>query len=507
MTDTAAGLSQGKERTRSKQFIAHEVRSLSEFLKQHLGEREAEACRNLMAKLVEDRFTLAVVGQYKRGKSTLMNAIIGKNLLPSGVLPLTSAITVLKYGPRERLTLLKEGALYPEPAPIANIADYVTERGNPGNRRRVVKATVEVPAPFLRRGLELVDTPGIGSHIEANTATTYEFVPQSDAVIFVTGVDTPLTRAEMEFLGATREHVRKIFFVLNKIDLVSEAEQQAILSFISETLDREIGADHIRLFPVSSAVALEMSLAGNKDGYESSGLKTFEDALCDFLAAEKDNVLLVSVMDKLLRLVSNATHQMSLLKLAGESSQEEGRKILKALEARFESLRNGRRDSLDEVCGRTIPWVKERIEADIRSFREAERRKTVDRLKKSLSQLRWKPSLLAAREIAGRELKRIRDDLVHATTELVEHLDPQAVDVLRQESLSVLRELQKIRVDSLRTKRPTFSARFSTLTSSSRTSSKSCRRRAPRRFSSPISLTCRRCSRPPCLKASPNSGK
>lgn len=124
---------------RSKQTIACEIRTLAEFLRKHVGEREAEACRRLMAKLAEDCFSLAVVGQFKRGKSSLMNAIIGRDILPTGVPPLTSAITVLKYGPKEKLTILEEGAV-PEEAPVSSLAEYVTERGNPGSRKKMARA-------------------------------------------------------------------------------------------------------------------------------------------------------------------------------------------------------------------------------------------------------------------------------------------------------------------------------------------------------------------------------
>ena len=104
-TEVLPDLSRLKEYTRAKQTVTHEIRTLAEFLKRSLGERKAEECRQLMAQLAENRFALAVVGQFKRGKSSLMNAIIGRDLLPTGVLPLTSAITVLKYGHRERLTI------------------------------------------------------------------------------------------------------------------------------------------------------------------------------------------------------------------------------------------------------------------------------------------------------------------------------------------------------------------------------------------------------------------
>ncbi|NLI33046.1 MAG: hypothetical protein GX422_09765 [Deltaproteobacteria bacterium] len=86
--EVLSDLSRLKEYTRAKQTVASEVRNLSAFLKGSVGEREAEACRQLMAQLADDRFSLAVLGQFERGKSSLMNAMIGRDLLPTGgVLP------------------------------------------------------------------------------------------------------------------------------------------------------------------------------------------------------------------------------------------------------------------------------------------------------------------------------------------------------------------------------------------------------------------------------------
>src|SRR5207247_8231493 len=168
---------------KAKLAVATQLRGLLEILKKRGSESRFHRCEELMVKLAEDRFTLAVVGQFKRGKSSLMNAIIGRELLPTGVLPLTSAITVLKFGPVERVVVLRGSLQFPEVVPVSALASYVTENGNPGNRKKVKTATVEVPLPFLRRGLEFVDTPGVGSAIEANTATAYAFLPDCDAVL------------------------------------------------------------------------------------------------------------------------------------------------------------------------------------------------------------------------------------------------------------------------------------------------------------------------------------
>ena len=105
--------------TRAKQAVAAVVRRLDAHFRHADDEPRAEACRELMVKLAEDRFTLAVLGQFNRGKSSLMNALMGRQILPTGVLPLTSAITVLRFGSRERLVVERKGWSFAETAPLS----------------------------------------------------------------------------------------------------------------------------------------------------------------------------------------------------------------------------------------------------------------------------------------------------------------------------------------------------------------------------------------------------
>lgn len=116
--------------------------------------------------------------------------------------------------------------------------DYVTEAGNPDNQKRVKSVQVELPVSFLRYGIEFVDTPGVGSAIRTNTETTYRFLPECDAVLFVTGVDTPMTSLELDLLEAVRDYVNKVFFVINKIDLISDKEKDEVYGFVSAVIKK-----------------------------------------------------------------------------------------------------------------------------------------------------------------------------------------------------------------------------------------------------------------------------
>ena len=287
----------------AKLTLADVLRSVRQALISLGRENAEDQCRELMAKLAEDRFTLAVLGQFKRGKSSLMNAIIGQELLPTGVLPLTSAITVLRYGPTERLVVDRENSLFAKERPVSELADYVTEKGNPHNQKKVKAAYLEVPIPFLRYGIEFVDTPGVGSSIAANTETTYNFLPNCDAVLFVTSVDTPMTSLELEFLRKIKEHVNRIFFIVNKIDLVSENEKQEIVRFVEETIKMEMNVSEIKIFPVSSQLGLAARSSGEARQYEQSGLRSLQDELALFLTKEKSTAFLATIAYKGLRIL------------------------------------------------------------------------------------------------------------------------------------------------------------------------------------------------------------
>lgn len=310
--------------TQAKLFLAEQLRLLREALTTLGREASERRCGELLVKLAEDRFTLAVVGQFKRGKSSLMNAIIGRELLPTGVLPLTSAITVLKYGVAERLVVRRENSLFPDELPVAALADYVTEKGNPSNQKKVKTATVELPVPFLRRGVEFVDTPGVGSVVTANTATTYGFLPECDAVLFVISVDTPLTSLELAFLREIREYVNRIFFVVNKLDLVSPAEQEAVLTFVTDTIRQQIGGAAIKVFPVSARQGLAARLAGDLAGYEQSGMKALEETLAAFLAEEKSQAFLAAVLHKALQIGDAAMEQNFCQEATGQKDSGNG---------------------------------------------------------------------------------------------------------------------------------------------------------------------------------------
>jgi GTP-binding protein EngB required for normal cell division len=204
-----------------------------------------------LRRLEGGQFNLVVLGEFKRGKSSLVNALIGKPVLPTGVVPLTSAVTVVRGGERQRLLVgFADGG--ERERPYFEMDSFATEEGNPGNVLGVESIAVEVESPLLDRGMRLIDTPGIGSTHERNTETALGFLPQVDAAIVVLAADQPLSAAELELTRRLEELTPRLIFALNRIDLLGAEEIDAARRFVLAQLTREGRDGGAELFCLSA---------------------------------------------------------------------------------------------------------------------------------------------------------------------------------------------------------------------------------------------------------------
>ena len=430
-----------------KLALAEQLRWLMETLKKRGSDALIRRCQELIVKLAEERFTLAVVGQFKRGKSSLMNAIIGRELLPVGVLPLTSAITVLRFGPVERLVIVRENSIFADVVPVSELSDFVTERGNPGNRKRVKTASLEVPLPFLRRGLEFVDTPGVGSSIEANTATTYTFLPECDAVLFVTSVESPFTSVEKDFLRAIREHVRKIFFIVNKIDLLADArERDEVFGFIRSAIREQMGTDTLKIVPVSARVGLAATLDHDAEAFACSGLKELHDTLAEFLVDAKASVLLSAIADKALRLIEAETGELELHRKARSLAEFDLRRRLDSLRFQFRQNEATRNGVITKLRDHVLSHTKSILRGELESLLRTRRSRAAYWIERVTAHAGWRSCGAVSRRCADSFIRRSRAETWRWLSHRVEQFDLGVDETARELHLQLRQNLSEIRV-------------------------------------------------------------
>jgi GTP-binding protein EngB required for normal cell division len=224
-----------------------------------IGNEQLAADADALAlRIDQGRFFVACVGQFKRGKSTLINALVGQQVLPTGVLPLTSVPTIVRGGPAPaaRVRLAASGW---RDVPLTSLETYVSEEQNPGNRIGAQAVEVFLPSPLLARGLCLVDTPGLGSVFPANTTATQEFIPHVDATLAVIGADPPLSGEELSLIDAVARITPVLLVVINKADRVSDDERAAATKFAERMIEERIGRSVNPIYQVSATEVLARS--------------------------------------------------------------------------------------------------------------------------------------------------------------------------------------------------------------------------------------------------------
>ena len=262
-------------------------------------DHETKKISSLMSRLLEGRLHLAVLGQFKRGKSTLLNAFVEEPVLPVSVVPLTSVPTFIRFGEHSMIRVHYTGKRSAEEyiggstsERTAFLVKHVTEEGNPKNELGVTEVEVLLPSPLLSKGVVLIDTPGIGSTFRHNTQATLNFLQQCDAAFFLISADPPISEVELDFLEQVRQKVPRLFFVLNKIDYLNAEERHEALTFFRRILAEHFNVEkNIPIFCVSSRQGLEAKLENIPERWAESGLEELETHVIEFLAMEKFSVL------------------------------------------------------------------------------------------------------------------------------------------------------------------------------------------------------------------------
>jgi Dynamin family len=402
--------------------------------------------RELRGRLVEERLQLAILGQFKRGKSTFLNALLGEPLLPTGVIPLTAIPTFITWGSKPRIRVTYRTARpvdeFEDATPDAirdRLFGFVAEEANPKNRLAVARVDLVYPASFLENGVVLIDTPGIGSTHRHNTDAALEVLGECDAALFVVSADPPITETELAYLETVHPKVARLFLVLNKADYLQLDELAVAVDFLVKTVRQTSLATDLdtRVFSVSAVRGLRGKQDGNAAAFERSGMAAVETYLLHYLAQEKVEALQTAVCGKASRFLLEAeadlalrirvlempledlkmqasTLENALRRISGEALvvrdllSGDRRRAVEQLEIHAERLRQKARQYLMAVLDRALSeddsakgsLAQEAIAAAIPEFFEPELSQTSDEFSRTVE------------EILARHQQRI-DDLVN----------------------------------------------------------------------------------------------
>ncbi len=248
-----------------------------------------EVLDGLKQKLAANQYEVLVVGEAKRGKSSFINALIGRDILPTDVDIATSQVFRISRAECEDYRLRFED----DSARAITLADFpkygsqvvADLEGQPRLDQMIRWIEVEVPARFLPDGVNLLDTPGMGSLYAAHTQITQRFVPLADAVVYVLDSDQPIGQPDLDFIEAILNVTPHLLFIQTKIDLQRRDHWQQLQQRNQQILQERFGerlADR-RVWPISSTNLMKAASTGDEDYLLVSRHKEFAPVLHDFL--------------------------------------------------------------------------------------------------------------------------------------------------------------------------------------------------------------------------------
>jgi len=221
-------------------------------------------------RVLDERFSIAVLGEIKRGKSTLINALLGDDVLPRAALVCTAALCLIRYADKPEAVVHHRGGGCTTIDPLL-LKDWVT-RKSPAVAG-IDHVTIGWPLPLLREGAVIIDTPGVNDTDEVRRRLTEEFIPRADGVLFVLNAGQPLSDSEARFLtnGVLRHHIRKCWFVVNGLDRIPEpAQREEALAYCRNHLAKIL--PEARVWGVSARPALDARRKGDAAAWQASGV-------------------------------------------------------------------------------------------------------------------------------------------------------------------------------------------------------------------------------------------
>ena len=272
-----------------------------------------------LEKLVQsDTFKVLVLGEFKRGKSTFINAMLGDEILPAYARPCTAIINEVKWGESKRALLYpaKTGAaLQQEPleVPVEQLEDYVVIKDDVREIASSQYDKVELfwPLPLCRSGVEIIDSPGLNEH-DIRQKVTMDYLSSVDAVLFVLSCEALAARSELDVI----ENILKptghedIFFICNRFNMIRSKEKEDIRKYGLSKLACHTNKGEEHVFFISALDGLEGRIDRDDERVSKSGIVEVEQALENFLSREKGKVKILRPARELQMTMSAARRTM-----------------------------------------------------------------------------------------------------------------------------------------------------------------------------------------------------
>lgn len=196
----------------------------------------------ILDRLEDNRFEIAVFGRVSSGKSSLLNATLGTDVLPVGVTPITAVPTRIVYGETPAVNVWFANRS-PEQFEISRLADFVAEQRNPGNEKHVTRIILQMSSPRLRDGIVFVDTPGLGSLATRGAAETLAYLPRCDLGVVLIDAGSTLTPDDLKTIQTLYDAGTPANVLLSKADLLTVEDRARVIEYVKGHIRSELNLE------------------------------------------------------------------------------------------------------------------------------------------------------------------------------------------------------------------------------------------------------------------------
>jgi GTPase Era involved in 16S rRNA processing len=265
--------------TEEKDFLKEKAGKLKKILADLLpSSSQLKALEELEEDLEQDYYTIMVVGEFKHGKSTFVNALLGKDIMPRDVTPTTATINAVFHSTTPELQIVKmNGQVEKAELSVEELNQYTASADFNMDEIKYLKLFMN--APLLKNRVVLIDTPGVNDLNQQRSDITFQFLPRADVIIFMTSMDAAIKHTEKMFIEEfllKNGYEDKMIFAANFMDRIDEEELDDTIEFVERRIQNILGGEKAKLFPISAREALDGKLTGDESLLQYSGVPEIE---------------------------------------------------------------------------------------------------------------------------------------------------------------------------------------------------------------------------------------
>lgn len=322
------------------------VNKIEPLYKAHHKDGDIETMKKLLQKASVNDVSVLICGEFKRGKSSFINAFLGEPICPTDPGIATSVVSIIRYGKERKVTRLYGDVknLKSEEVRFDEIEKYA--KGSSLEVDNTIMLMIELPSDKLKNGLVLLDTPGVGGLDPRHLFLTLYVMPKADITFFVVDAGEPLSSTELDFYkDKILQYAPSAKIILNKSDLKSKDELTQLIADTKKKITDycSIEDGKVDIIPVSSAHWAMYNKSKSDKMKISSNCESIDKALCNIVPAFKLNILMGLknyMLSSLASLVEKYEYQISQIKSPNAGVQEEYKAKLLELKAVKDDLAN-----------------------------------------------------------------------------------------------------------------------------------------------------------------------